>query len=443
MANVRDFGAIGDGITLNTKCFQDAINQVHARGGGKIFVPAGKYLISNLYLKSNITLELDTGTKIIASTDLSHYDAMRHGHNKDRQPYHLFIAHQQVNIVICGSGTIDGQGPEFWRDTPDKRGWYKEKQQRISPLFEINDCKNIKLIDFQIVNSPGWTLHFRKCRQVFVRGLVIENHTLGPNTDAIDINGCKDVIVSDCFVETGDDAIVLKSSPDASSCERISVTNCVLRSNCAGFKLGATETFFDIKQISFSNSIIYKSTRPIAVYALEGGAMEDITISNIVCDTHGATTVGLGLPIHLDLRRRNPESKLGAIRNFQVVSLLARTGGKILLTAEPGAYLENIILRDVHLIYDKHIIDPFQYKDWFSAQFSNRSLKARIARSAMAIEGAKNLYVDNFIVSWPERAETEFDFSAIWIRNVQGIYCNNPFLKPYRELLIDKDETVN
>lgn len=438
MFNVRDFGAKGDGKALDTKAFQEAVNKASKQQGGTVYVPSGQYLISNIYLLSNVHLELALGAELLASPDLSHYDKMVHGHNKDRQPYHLFIANDQKNIVISGHGVVNGQGPKFWKDKPDSRGWYKEKQQRISPLFELNRCENIKFIDFSIIDSPGWTVHLNQCVNVKIRGLEIKNHILGPNTDALDVNGCKNVIISDCHIEAGDDAIVLKTTPDASACEGITVTNCLLRSNCVGFKLGAAESFYDMRQITFSNSVIYKSTRPIGIYALEGGHMEDITISNIVCDTHGTETVGLGIPIHLDLRRRRDDSKLGAIRNIQISNLIARTRGKIMLTAEAGAYLENIVLRDVHLIYNRDFSDPQQYRDWLSAQFSNRSPKARVAAAALVAKGVKGFYLDNYKVTWPTE-ESIIDSAALWLRDIKGGYVNCPLLKPYKKALYNSD----
>ncbi|QUI24630.1 right-handed parallel beta-helix repeat-containing protein [Vallitalea pronyensis] len=435
MINILELGGVNDGKTLNTEVFQLAINQAHHSGGDMIYIPAGKYLVSNLYLKSNVHIHFEVGSELVASENLHHYDVNEQGHNKDRQPYHLFIGDHCENILIDGKGIINGQGPLFWKDKPDARGWYKEKQQRVSPLFELTQCRNITFHDFTILDSPGWTIHLNVCKQINMRSIRILNHILGPNTDAIDINGCQDVMISDCHIEAGDDAIVLKTTPDAGVCERITVTNCLLRSNCVGFKLGATESFYDMRQITFSNSIIYHATRPIGIYALEGGSMEDITITNIVADTHGTPSVGLGIPIHLDLRRRNEDSKLGSINNVQITNFIARTKGKIMLTAEKGAYLNHIFLRDIHLIYDKGFSDARLYKDWSSAQFSNKSKEARVARTACVADGVHHLYMDNFMVTWPEERDL-FDMSALWLKNIHKMHIHAPLLEPYKENLI-------
>lgn len=430
MIDITTLGAVRDGRTLATKAIQEAVDKAWAKGGDMVYIPSGDYVTGNIYLKDHVHIHMAVGARLLASPDLDHYDTIRDGHNKDRQPYHLFIADGCQDILIDGKGVISGNGPLFWQEKPDARGWYKEKKRRVSPLFEFSDCKDITLKEFTIQDAPGWTLHLNRCDRVTVGEVRILNHIMGPNTDAIDINGCRDVIIKDCHIEAGDDAIVLKTTPDARSCERVTVTNCLLRSNCVGLKLGATESFYDMRQITFSNCVIYKSTRPIGIYALEGGHMEDITITGIVADTHGSPTVGLGIPIHLDLRQRNDKSEKGSIRHIQISNFICRTDGKIMMTAQEGMWLKDIVLRDVHLIYDRGIRDARGYKDWQSAQFSNRSPEARVARTTMALEGVDGLYMENYQVTWPtaEAAEPSFKVTGIWQKRNNRVYMHNPLL---------------
>lgn len=106
----------------------------------------------------------------------------------------------------------------------------------------------------------------------------------GPNTDGFDLNGVRDLILSDCIVSAGDDAIVLKTSRDARSCERVVITNCILRTYCAAVKLG-TESWHDFRNIAVSNCVVHGSPRAFALYEFDGASMEDIVVSNVTCDT--------------------------------------------------------------------------------------------------------------------------------------------------------------
>ena len=110
---------------------------------------------------------------------------------------------------------------------------------RISPLFEIRKSLHVVLDGFTIEDSPGWTIHPYCCDDVTIRGLTLDSDLYGPNTDGIDVNGCRDVFISDCNISGCDDAIILKATQDARSTERVVVTNCVLTTKCGALGLGA------------------------------------------------------------------------------------------------------------------------------------------------------------------------------------------------------------
>jgi hypothetical protein len=267
-------------------------------------------------------------------------------------------------------------------------------------MLDLRACRDLRILDVAIENSPGWTVHLLNCDGVWVRGVRLRNHLFGPNTDGFDVNGCSDVMISDSLVECGDDAIVLKTTRDAGRpCERVVVTNCVIRTHCVAFKLG-TESWHDMRQIAFSNSVVHHSTRAVGLYCLDGGTLEDIAVTGIVCDTDSGFI--LNRPLTLDLRKRDESSRLGRIRNVRFSDILARTDGRLLLTAADGGGLENITLRDVHLEYPA-IDDPGPTGAGArSGQFANRSPEARVARAAVVVDQARNLVVENLTIGWPD-----------------------------------------
>ncbi|MCD8481740.1 MAG: glycosyl hydrolase family 28 protein [Verrucomicrobia bacterium] len=198
------------------------------------------------------------------SPNIADYDVMEAGEHKDLQPYHLLVLDGLRSVRITGPGCIDGSGPSFWAKEPKPSGWYYELDKRPSPMIECIDCEDLVWEGVKIANSPGWTLHFKRCRNVRVEGITIANNLFGPNTDGIDINGCQDVRVSNCVIAAGDDAIVLKTTDDSIPCERVVVTNCVIDTNCRALKLGAHESYLDMRDVCFSNCVVRQS---VAVFA--------------------------------------------------------------------------------------------------------------------------------------------------------------------------------
>lgn len=408
--NVAAYGARGDGVTPATPGIQAAIDAAAGRGGGRVVLPPGRWVSGTLRLRRGITLELQTGATLLGSPHLEDYPPANEKRG-DRHPHHLLIADDVEGITIGGGGTVDGNGPAFWDPAPGPREWIRPRAARVSPLVDLRRCRDVRLQDITIVNSPGWTVHLHECDRVWVRGVRLLNPLFGPNTDGFDINGCRDVLVSDCTIECGDDAVCLKSTRDARSCERVTVTNCIVRTHCAAFKIGS-ETHHDIRQVCFTNSLVHHSHRAFGIWCFDGGTVEDVLCANIVCDTNSGFL--LNRPIHLDLRRRDPEGAeaaalfghdpvdtVGRIRRVTVVNVAARTDGRVLLTAADGGRLEDISLHNVALSYPL-IDDPASRAPRArSAQFSNHSPEARAARAAIVADGVDGLRLTGLDIRWP------------------------------------------
>jgi len=441
--SVAHFGAAGSGKTPETRAIQKAIDAAFAAGGGTVIVPAGRYLTGTLFLRSHITLELQPGAVLLGSRDINDYPEVEKGANNDHSGRYLIFAGGVEDVSICGTGLIDGQGDAFWEPASQPQKWIRAKSPRPSPMVEISNSRDVHIQDIRMTNPAGWTLNLRTSERVFVRNVSIHNNPLAPNSDGIDVSGSRDVIISDTRVDTGDDGIVLNSVDR--EVERVTVSNCVIRSQCAALKVGWPGNPHDIRQVTFTNCVVFGSNRGVAVYHPGRGAVvENVAVSNIVFDSN--VPVILTRPIHIDLRKGRDGSPAGRIRNVLISNFLARTQGRVLITAEAGTVLENIVLRDIQLEYP-YLEDPRRLgANPASDQCSNRNPEARTATAAIVMENIDNIRIDGLTVSWPhelppedwripvKRENGSFDrlynfdygttvppvFSAIWARGIRN-----------------------
>jgi len=429
-----------------TSAIQACIDRAATGADRVAVVPAGEWIVRTLHLRSHTTLRIEPGAVLKPDPDLSRYPALPRGHNKDRQPFHLIVAEGCEGIAIDGGGTIDGCGDLFWDGfhAPPLDYFPKAKPQRISPLIEIRDCRNVRLENFTILNSPGWTVHTFRSEQVHIHGIVIRNHPCGPNTDGLDINGCRFVFISNCRIHGCDDNIILKATQDAGPCEHIVITNCVLESLCAAIGIGA-ETWSSIRNVAVSNCTVLNSIRMLQIILWDGGTVEDVTFSNI--NGIALTRRGTERAIHFDIQQHQGENpQLGRMRNILASNIVCKTRGRILLTAQDGAQLENITLRDV-VLDSPEVEDP----EWTvprdsSSQLSNFSPEARVARAVVVADNVRGLVLANIQTRWPaDTARIAAPMHALWARN-SDVVVDSPFLAPSGEgveAVISKDSRVS
>ena len=330
--NVWAHGAVGDKQADDTKGIQQAIDACNAAGGGTVFFPSGDYLTGTIRLKDRVVLWLDAGATIWASTDPDAYS-----------PQYLVYANGARDISIVGAGVIDGQGEKFWvRNGPR----WKAGPFRPESLVYFEQCQNVVVRDVKITNSPSWTLHTFRCDNVVISGVTILNDTAGPNTDGIDPNCSTNVRISDCHIVAGDDCIVIKATEDY-PCENITVTNCTLETTCAALKLG-TESHGDIRHCVFSNCTIRNTSAGITLYQKDGGTMEDILFSNITIETKGDVIYkDHEWPVYIDLERRGPDSKTGAIRDVTLSNIKITTSGRCVVQGMATQPIERLTMDNV------------------------------------------------------------------------------------------------
>ncbi|SVD00679.1 uncharacterized protein METZ01_LOCUS353533, partial [marine metagenome] len=287
--NVRLYGAMPEGKVLATAAVQKAIDVCHAQGGGEVFFPAGKYLLSSVRLKDNVFLRLGPGSAILASRKVDDYAPFKLREESDHEKLVLIVAHDAKNIGIVGSGTIDGRAEHLLAepkafdpliegqaakakdaDLPMTR-WFTSSPK--VQLVSFVDCRNVRVEGITLRRSPLCALEFKWCNEVFARGLTIRSDLeRGVDAVGIELDGCRNVVVSDCLIETGADAICLKTNKTegkAEPCEDVAIGNCILSSSSCAVKLGA-DSYADFRRISVKGCVIKNSNCGLGIIVRDG-----------------------------------------------------------------------------------------------------------------------------------------------------------------------------
>ncbi len=341
--NVTEHGISGDGATMNTKAFQSLIDACSENGGGTIYFPAGDFITGTFRLKDNVNVYLSPGATVWGSKNKEDYDGYES----------LVYAEDARNISITGMGTINGNGISFWEDYMQGEVSFeewKENNWRPERMFLFVHCENLRLHDFTIENSPSWTIHPIDCDRVIITGISILNGIYdedGPNTDGINPDGCSRVIISDCFIQCGDDCIVLKITDRSKTkvCRDVVVTNCVLTTTETALKIG-TETHGEFRNVTFSNCTIHDSGGGFGLIMRDGGLIDGVTVTNITMDTT-RTTHGQG--IFLWSHRRTGNTPWGNIKNVLISNITMHTGGSIFISGNKETRIEGVTIENIRV----------------------------------------------------------------------------------------------
>lgn len=280
MINIVDFGARADGDSVATAAFQKAIAAAAKNGGGTVYVPPGIYKTGPLELVSNITLYLDAGAVIRFSNDLNDFPVITtRWEGADVTAYMPLIYGKGLeNVAVKGRGTLDEQG-EFW---------WKQRWEIARPrLISFVESRDILIEGVKLINSPAWTVNPIECENVTVDKVAIVNPADSPNTDGINPDSCKNVHISNCHIDVGDDCIAIKSgtekNPKRIPCENIVITNCTMVHGHGGVVIGS-EMSGGVRNVVISNCIFEGTDRGIRIKSRRGrgGVVEDIRVTNII-----------------------------------------------------------------------------------------------------------------------------------------------------------------
>ena len=304
--NALQQGAVGDGKTLNTKSLQSAIDALHAKGGGQLYFPAGRYLTGSLQLKSNVTLYLEKEAVLLGSTSPYDYPGFSTEKelkvNNDHFDQALIYAEGAENIGITGEGCIDGQGRELaltidslhhTGELVDKHyNTYRKRPNTRPKLLFMRNCRKVELRKTNFRSGAAWGLSFSLCADLTIDSLHVENRAYW-NNDGIDISDCKDVRISNCFINSADDGICLKSHNRGAWNDRVSISNCHIISSASAIKFG-TESLGGFKNVTIDNIRIKDTFRSaIAIESVDGAEIENVKLENIEIVCPGRATRGM------------------------------------------------------------------------------------------------------------------------------------------------------
>lgn len=358
--NVMNYGAKGDGSILDTKAIQAAVDEASVHGG-TVFFPSGNYLTGTIYLKDNVSIEISKGATIWGSPNLADYplntpEIVFWG--KEWAQFALFFAEKKSNISIYGGGTINGQGEKFKLLTKEKGN--PDRYRERPYVFYFVECNNLKVDNLRLRNSAFWMQHYLACSNVRISNLDVYNQC-NKNNDMMDIDGCSNVVITNCIGDVDDDGITLKSTSGRIT-KDIIISDCVLSSHCNAIKMG-TESHGGFKNITINNCVVKPSASPtliagrkeglggIALEIVDGGSMDGINVSNIV-------VTGTSTPLFIKLgnrgRKYDPAMKTpetGEIRNVTISNFTANGGSQFTssITGLPNHPVKNISLNNIRI----------------------------------------------------------------------------------------------
>jgi polygalacturonase len=304
--DIRDYGAVGDGATPATAAIQKAVDACAVAGGGKVIIPSGRYVSGPIFLKSRVHIELESGALLLGSTNLSDYPGIDgRWEGIERKIYaSLFTGQHLEQVSITGRGIIDAQGAVWWnahRQTGELRkqaGLQGREPENPAgaPLrwprprvIYLHNCTNVLVRDLTLVNSPSWTVHPVYCENVTIDNLTITNPEIAPNTDAVDPDSCKNVRITNCRFDVGDDCVVIKSGYNEDGrrvgipCENILVSNCLFLHGHGGVVIGS-EMSGSVRNVAVVNCVFDGTERGLRVKTSlgRGGVVEDFLASNLI-----------------------------------------------------------------------------------------------------------------------------------------------------------------
>lgn len=417
MYNVKDFGATGDGRTIDSPAINRAIEKASQEGGGMVYVPAGKYECYSIRLQSHITLYLETGAEIIAAfpnekegydeaepNEFNRYQDFGHSHWKNSLIWGIGLE----DITICGFGLIYGKA-------------LTREESRLpgvgNKAISLKLCRNVILKDFSMLRCGHFALLATAVDNLSIRNLKVDT-----NRDGFDIDCCRNVRISDCSVNTPwDDAIVLKASYALGyfrDTENVTISGCYVSGFDNGTMLAATYERFEpqapdqgfvtgrikigtessggFKQIAITNCI-FERCRGLALETVDGGRLEDVVVSNITM----RDIVNSPIFLRLGARMRSPEGtpagsmKRILISNVNVFNADSRYS--CIVSGVPGASIEDVTFDNIHIYFkggyteeDGKLVPPEQEK-----VYPEPWMFGTIPASGFYVRHARNIVFNN------------------------------------------------
>lgn len=275
------FGIHSDGVTLNTRSIQFAIDYIHKEGGGRLVFDVGRFLTGSIHLRSNVTLHLLEGAVLVGSLNPLDYD--RQGFTA------LVLSDGQQNIAITGDGVIEGQGRQVARNVADlvHKGLIKDAFRNDRPevedrpmLIYFRNCTDVLVHKVTMRNAAAWVQTYDQCGRLRIDSITVDSRAFW-NNDGLDIVDCDSVIVTNSYIDAADDGICLKSHDPNKICQNVNISNCVIRSSASAIKFGTASLggFRNIRVINIRIFDTYRSA--IAMEAVDGGSIDNVEVDSL------------------------------------------------------------------------------------------------------------------------------------------------------------------
>lgn len=421
--DVRAFGASGNRTDDARPAIQRAIDAAASAGGGTVLFPPGEYVSGSLSLRSRVRVVIDAGATVLSAKGKAAFpkEALFHGEDLD-------------GVTLEGRGVVDGRAEYEWRANDHEDAYIEPNRVRaaaagnalrrpfptkdsVGHLVRLVRCRDVKIRDLSFVRSPSWTIHMWGCERVEIEGVDVRTSLEeGVWADGIDPDGCRDVRISNCTIETGDDALVFYSTNlfgPARACEDVTVTNCRLTSSSSALKF-CDGNQVAVRRVAISNCAITNSNRGLAFMVFDGGIVEDVVVSNVTieCTRRDWFWWGEGDPIHFAVRRRHElDPRLdarstppaGTIRDVRIRNVVARGRGTSSLAGHADRPLEDVSIEGLSLRVSRDPTAPYESTE-----------------SAIEVRHARRLTLRDVDVIWDEPASPTWR-SGLRAFDVEGL----------------------
>jgi polygalacturonase len=394
---ITDFGAQSGGVINASEAFKKAISACTINGGGKVIVPAGRFLTGPIHLEDNVNLHLEQGAEILFSTNAKEYPLVHTSWEGTElmnfSP--LIYAYQKKNVAVTGKGILNGQADNenwWWWSSKEEYGWSKGKPNQndtlnrlrliamaeegvsvskrifgeghyLRPNFiEFFDCKNVLLKDVKIVNAPFWIVHPIKSVNVTIDGIALESH--GPNNDGCDPEYSKNVLIKNCVFNTGDDCIAIKSGRDADGrrvamkSQNIIVQDCKMIDGHGGVVIGS-EISGGVSNVFVENCVMDSPNLDRAIRiktnSNRGGLIENVFVRNLKVGQ--VKEAVLKLNMFYEVYGAKPGTFIPQIQNIYLENITVQDGGLygILAKGYEQSPIKNVTLKNVKIIKVKEV----------------------------------------------------------------------------------------
>ena len=387
--NVLQFGATGDGITVDTPALQRAIDAAAQAGGAQVLVPRShRYLIGTLELRGGIDFHLDG--ELVISTNQADYRGDG-----------VITALNAENLHITGNGSIAGRSLSFMTGFEKTNEWWRFKEWRPK-LFILTGCTNLEVRDITFGDAPFWGLHLLGCKNVLVDHVTIRNRLDVPNCDGIDPDHCQDVEIRNCDITCGDDAIVVKTTRqtnDYGPSANIVVRDCVLKTQDSGLKIG-TETTSDIHDIRFERCNILTGSRGLTIQLRDEGNVYNVTFRDIkfVSRYYSDPWWGRGEAISFTAIPRTNTTVLGCLSNVVVQNVTGRAENSVRVNGTPASRIHDVRFENVAVTFDR-------WTKYRGGRFDNRPTRVldpieTHGNPGFSLRHADNVVLKNCSVNW-------------------------------------------